>query len=85
MLNKDDRVKIETLEGEVYYGVVVYTSEEGRHVGICRHDEEGIHGEFDKSWDIQKSDSLEQPSPLVTVPSTSSGDTIDTESSGPLK
>ena len=68
MLNKEDRVKIETLEGRVYYGVVVYTSEEGRHVGICRHDEDGIRGEFEKSWDIQKSDSLARLSPLTLLP-----------------
>lgn len=93
MLSKGDAVKIETPGGETYYGTVVHLGEDGKHIGVCRHDEEDIKKQFMENPSFMSledlwrtpNDSLEQPSPLVEVPSTSSGDTIDTQSLSPLK
>ena len=78
MLNKGDLVKIETLGEEPRYGAIVFLGEEGKHVSICLHEEGDIKAQFDEHRVIeQPNDSLAQPSPHVTEPSTCSGDTVD--------
>ncbi len=78
MLSEGDPVKIETLGGESYYGIVIHVGEAGKHIAICRHEEGDIKAQFDEHHVVLlPNDSLEQPLPVVEVPGTSSGDTID--------
>lgn len=81
-IETQDVIKLETARGETHYGHVIDTQHGGKHVFVCLDDEEKSKARFERERLLHTGpvqhvidDSLEQPSPLVTVPSIVSGGT----------